>query len=432
MNIDRLPPHSEEAEQGVLGCILWAPQEAMAEAQSIIGTESEWFYGLPHQKIYEAMLKLSDSLTGIDTITLQQQLKDDGLLEQVGGISYLMSLQDKVPSAANLSYYLTILREKCVLRKMIRTCTDLVGRAFDPGADTDALIDEAERDIMRISESRIAKEATGIKQQVREAISMIEESWRSDTISGLSTGLCDLDRATDGMHGGELIVICAFPNVGKSALSMNIVEHVAINEKFPVGVFSLEMSGPELVKRMIGSRSRVNLRSPLNEQHFRFMTTASGAISTSSIHIDDEADLSIGKLRAKARRLKQKHDIKLWVVDYLQLVTAPEVRAKDNREQEVGHVALGLKLMAKELKAPVLLLSQLNDEGKLRESRATGQHADAIWKLERQQGGSESGEPVKLFIEKQRNGPRTTIDLTFLPHWTRFESASKVSDEDVP
>jgi replicative DNA helicase len=456
--VDRLPPHSPECEQGVLGCILLSPNECMGECIEKLKDEGrEAFYDLRHQTIYDALSGMYNAREAIDVITLQQRLKDKQLLEQVGGIAYLAQLQDAVPSAANLSYYLDFVREKFLLRKMIQTCTEVVGRVYDYEGEVDALLDEVERDVLRISESRVQGGALTTKELVNKAIGTIENFFsRKGILTGLGTGYVDLDRMTDGLHGSEMIVVAARPSMGKTSLAMNIAEHVVLEQKLPVAVFSLEMSAEALVLRMMCSVARVNLRSIregfMSESDFPKLTSAAGKLANAPLFIDDSAGLSILQLRARARRLHQQHGIKLFVVDYLQLLHSTGRRAQENRQQEISDISSGIKALAKELKAPVLVLSQLNRElerdksrkprlSDLRESGAIEQDADVVGLLYKPNAGDDEeaafgeeadGAPVNLLIAKQRNGPTGDINLTFLRPYTRFESAAKVSDEDVP
>jgi replicative DNA helicase len=454
--LDRLPPHSTEAEQGVLGCILWSPNDSMAECIGKFKDDKEVFYDLRHQTIYDALQAMYDKREAIDLITLQQGLKDAQMLDQVGGLAYLSSLQDKVPSAANLSYYLDIVHEKSVLRKMIRTCTDIVGRAYENEGEVDSLMDEAERDILRISESRVQTTTNSIRDLVKKAIVTIEDfHQRQGMLTGLATGYSDFDKMTSGLHPGEMIVIAARPSMGKTSLAMNIAEHVVIEQQIPVGVFSLEMTAESLVLRMLCSRSRVNLRNVregfLAERDFPKLTGAAGKLAAAPLYIDDSSGLSILQLRAKARRMHQQHHVKLLVVDYLQLLHSTARRAQENRQQEIADISNGIKALAKELQVPIIVLSQLNRElekdksrkprlSDLRESGSIEQDADLVGLLYKPSAEDEDGgggedqdsRPVNLLIAKQRNGPTGDVNLTFLKSITRFESAAKVSDEDVP
>ncbi|MDB6111876.1 MAG: dnaC [Pedosphaera sp.] len=453
--LDRLPPHSIEAEQGVLGCVLLSPNDCLGQCVEKFKAGSEVFYDLRHQTVYETVVEMYDQREAIDVITLQQHLKDKQLLEQVGGVAYLAALPDMVPSAANLAYYLDIVQEKYVLRKMIQTCTEVVGRVYDHEGEVDSLLDEVERDILRISETRVEGKTDKIKDLVKKAISTIEDyHQRQGMLTGVGTGFADLDKMTSGLHGGEMIVIAARPSMGKTSLAMNIAEAVAIDQKLPVGVFSLEMTSESLVLRMLCSRSRVNLRNVregfLAERDFPKLTGAAGKLANAPLFIDDSSGLSILQLRAKARRMSQQFGIKLFVIDYLQLLHSTARRA-ENRQQEIADISNGVKSLAKELDVPVIVLSQLNRElekdkdrkprlSDLRESGSIEQDADVVallYKPSREDdegGGSEEQDavPVNLLIAKQRTGPTGDVHLTFLKSYTRFESAAKVSDDDVP
>lgn len=442
MSLDRLPPHSPEAEQGVLGCILLSPNDCLSQCVDLLPAGPEAFYDLRHQTIYRVLLDMYDRQQAIDLITLQQALKDLGRLEGVGGVAYLGTLPDAVPSSANLSYYAAIVQEKYLLRKVVQTCTDIVGRVYDCEGEVNALLDDVERDIMAIRGAAVSAPALEPKALVGEAMKDIEKAWQAaGRLTGLSTGLIDLDRLTGGLHPGEMTVIAAYPSCGKTSLALNIAERILLEDHMAVGINSLEMTAVSLVTRCICSHARVNLRNIgqgfIAERDFDRITGAAGAISSAAIRIDDTAGLSIYRLRAKARRLVQQHNIKLWVVDYLQLLNASGgARRVESRQQEVADISAGIKGLAKELNIPVLALSQLNDDGKLRESRAIGQDADNLWLLVPATGATETGPecalPVKLNVAKQRNGPTGIIDLVFLKAYTRFVSAAKIDPGDQP
>lgn len=455
--IDRLPPHANEAEQGVLGCALLSPNECIGECIEKLKDDGRLaFYDLRHQTIYESLATMFNARQAIDLITVQQHLKDRQLLDQIGGIAYLSQLQDAVPSAANLSYYLEIVREKYLLRKLITTCTGVVGKVYDYEGEVEALLDEVEKEVLRVNESRVQSGVLPINALVSEAITTIENYFsRQGQLGGLATGFADLDKMTDGLHGGEMIIIAARPSMGKTSLAMNIAEHVALELKLPVGVFSLEMSASSLILRMMCSLARVNLRSIregfMNEADFPKLTSAAGRLSAAQLFIDDTAGLSILQLRARARRLAQQHGIKLFVIDYLQLLNSTAARAKENRQQEIADISSGIKALAKELKVPVIVLSQLNRElekdksrkprlSDLRESGSIEQDADLVGLLYKPDAGEDEdgtpvesdGVPVNFLIAKQRNGPTGDVQLTFLKPYTRFESAAKFSDADLP
>jgi replicative DNA helicase len=317
-------------------------------------------------------------------------------------------------------------------------------------------MDEVERDVLRISESRVQSQTSTIKDLVKKAINTIEDYHQGQgALTGLSTGFIDLDKMTTGLHPGEMIVIAARPSVGKTSLAMNIAEHVAVDKRIPVGVFSLEMTADSLILRMLCSRSRVNLRSVregfLVERDFPKLTGSAGKLSSAPLFIDDSSGLSILQLRAKARRMYQQYGIKLFVIDYLQLLHSSSRRV-DNRQQEIADISGGIKALAKELGVPVIVLSQLNREverekgrpprlSDLRESGSIEQDADLVGLLYRpvKQGEDEESTtepsdaiPINLLIAKQRNGPANEdVHLTFLKPFTRFESAAKIHDADV-
>jgi replicative DNA helicase len=394
------------------------------------------------------LVELWNGGQGIDLITFTQVLRDRNLLETVGGASAVTSLFTFVPTAANVTYYLEIVRDKYILRQIIAACTESVRRSFEEQDEVNNLLDEVEQKIFSVGEDRFKGQVLTMKDQVMEAIEAIEQLYeRRGGITGISTGFAELDRMTNGLHEAEMIVIAARPSMGKTALAMNIAEHVAINEKLPVAVFSLEMSSQQLVQRLLCSRARVNLQKVrdgfLAERDFPSLTAAASKLAESQIYIDDTASLSILELRAKARRLKAQKDIKLIVVDYLQLLRSTTRRAQDNRQLEISEISSGLKGLAKELKVPVLVLAQLNRQpeartgGKprlsdLRESGSIEQDADLVGLLVRpeiyeedEDARAEKAGEAELIIAKQRNGPVGEIPLTFLKEFTRFEDRAR-------
>ena len=453
-SLDRLPPHSIEAEQGVLGCVLLSPHDGMGVCIEKCKRGSEVFYDLRHRTIFELLGEMYDQKEAIDYITVQQGLKDRNQLEAIGGVAYLSALIDGVPSAANLQYYLDIVREKYLLRKMIQTCTSVVSRVYEHEGEVESLLDEVERDILRISEDRVEASSRTIKDLVHKAINTIEDfHQRQGMLTGIGTGFPDFDKMTSGMHAGEMIVIAARPSMGKTSLAMNIAEHVSIDQKLAVGVFSLEMTAESLVLRMLCSRSRVNLRSIregfLAERDFPKLTGSAGKLAGAPLFIDDSSGLSILQLRAKARRMYQQYGIKLFVIDYLQLLNSTSRRA-ENRQQEISDISNGIKALAKELSVPIIVLSQLNRElekeknrkprlSDLRESGAIEQDADLVGLLYKpssdddDEAASQDQDAlsVNLLIAKQRNGPTGDVALTFLRPYTRFESAAKVNADEV-
>jgi replicative DNA helicase len=430
----------------VLGSMLISPREIIAECVEKIN--ESYFYVPAHQTIYLVLVDLWNAGQGIDLITFTQVLRDRSLLDTVGGASAVTSLFTFVPTAANVTYYLEIVRDKFILRQIIAACTESVRRSFEEQDEVHNLLDEVEQKIFSVGEDRFKSHVLTMRDQVMEAIESIEQLYeRRGGITGISTGFAELDRMTNGLHEAEMIVIAARPSMGKTALAMNIAEHVAINEKLPVAVFSLEMSSQQLIQRLLCSRARVNLQKVrdgfLAERDFPSLTAAASKLAEAQMFIDDTASLSILELRAKARRLKAQKDIKLIVVDYLQLLRSTTRRAQDNRQLEISEISSGLKGLAKELKVPVVVLAQLNRQpeartgGKprlsdLRESGSIEQDADLVGLLVRpeiyeedEEARAEKSGEAELIIAKQRNGPVGEIALTFLKEFTRFEDRAR-------
>lgn len=454
--IDRLPPHSIESEQGVLGSILLGYQECMNTCIEL-GVQDEWFYDLRHQTIWAKMLEMFNAQSPIDLSTLPGKLRDSDLLAQVGGLDYISVLPDKSPSAGNIGYYLSDLKDKWQARQMIKVCMAAVTSLYEPGTeDVPKQIEVIEQEVMAVNRANSVNATPPVRDLVKGAIARFEDAYnRKGTISGLSTGFWFLDSITDGLKPTEMFVLAGRPSTGKTTLGLNIAEYVAIQGKFPVGVFSLEMSGEALIERTLSSQSRVCKRDiadhSLAERDFPKLTSAAARVSSAPLHIDDSSGLTIGQLRAKARRMVQQHGVRLFVIDYLQLLHAPGKKS-DNRQQEIATISGGVKEMAKELKVPVILLSQLNremdkDKGRkprlsdLRESGAIEQDADIIGMLYRRITGDDDADdqiepdplPVNLLIAKQRNGPADVdVNLLFFKKFFRFETPARVADEDIP
>ncbi|HTH19403.1 MAG TPA: replicative DNA helicase [Candidatus Udaeobacter sp.] len=445
-DVHRTPPHSVEAEQGVLGSMLISPHETIAECVEKIN--EEYFYVPAHRTIYDVLVDLWNTRQGIDLITFTQVLRDRNLLDSVGGAAFVTNLFTFVPTAANVQYYLEIVRDKYILRQIISASTESVRRAYEEQEEVDSLLDEVEQKIFDVGEDRFKGQMLSMKDHAMQAIETIEKLYeRKGSITGISTGFVEFDRMTSGLHPSEMVVIAARPSMGKTALAMNIAEYVAISEKLPVAVFSLEMSSQQLVQRMLCSRARVNLQRVrdgfLGERDFPSLTAAASKLAEAKIFIDDSASLSILELRAKARRLKAQQDVQLLIIDYLQLLRSTSRRAQDNRQLEISEISAGLKALAKELKIPVIVVAQLNRQpeqrsgGKprlsdLRESGSIEQDADLVGLLVRPEMYEEDEEArvekageAELIIAKQRNGPVGEIPLTFLKEYTRFETRAR-------
>ncbi len=452
-DIHRTPPHSVEAEQGVLGSMLISPRETIAECVEKIN--EEYFYVPAHRTIYNVLVDLWNTGQAIDLITFTQVLRDRHLLENVGGAAFVTSLFTFVPTAANVQYYLEIVRDKYILREIISAGTESVRRAYEEQDEVNNLLDEVEQRIFAVGEDRFKGEMLSMKEQVMSTLESIEKLFENKgAITGVSTGFRDLDKLTSGLHSSEMIVIAARPSMGKTALAMNIAEHAAIEVKLPVAIFSLEMSAQQLVQRMLCSRARVNLAKTrdgfLAEADFPKLTHAASKLAEAKIFIDDSAGLTILELRAKARRLKAQQNVQLIIVDYLQLLRSTSRRAQDNRQLEISEISAGLKGLAKELKIPIIVVAQLNrnpeirtGSGKgvprladLRESGSIEQDADLVGLLVREEYYADSDEErtelegkAELIIAKQRNGPIGQVKLTFLKDFTRFEDRAEEAAE---
>jgi replicative DNA helicase len=436
----------------VIGCILMDALEALGKCADRFQT-ADVFYDLRHQTIYAAACEMLEKLIPVDVVTLAQWLKDRNMLEEVGGIAYLGALPDLAPSPSGIDHYVAIVHDKYLLRGMIRACTEATSSIYGFEGDVAAIIDQVERDILRVRQAGVLAKNLSARQLVSDAMNAIEDMHsRAGKLSGIPTGFADLDKLTWGLQNGDMIVIAARPSMGKTSLAMNIVEHAAVDHQRPVGVFSLEMTAQSLMMRMICSRARVNARNVregfLADRDFPKLSNAALKLGAAPIHIDDASGLSIMQLRAKARRMWQQFGIQLFVIDYMQLLNnATDRRRADNRQQEVADISAGIKAMAKELGVPVIVLSQLNRDierekhrrprlADLRESGAVEQDADVVGLLYRtasedgsEDNGYEEAIPVNLLIAKQRNGPTGDVNLTFLKSYTRFESAAKVSDD---
>ncbi|HEY2568508.1 MAG TPA: replicative DNA helicase [Candidatus Udaeobacter sp.] len=454
-DIHRTPPHSVEAEQGVLGSMLLSPRQAIAECVEKIN--EQYFYVPAHQTIYTVLVDLWNAGQAIDLITFTQILRDRNLLDNVGGAAFVTGLFTFVPTAANLEYYLEIVRDKYILREIISAATESVRRAYEEQNEVNSLLDEVEQRIFAVGEDRFKGQLLSMKEQVMSTLESIEKLFENKgAITGVSTGFRDLDKLTSGLHPSEMIVIAARPSMGKTALAMNIAEHAAIETKLPVAIFSLEMSAQQLVQRMLCSRARVNLAKTrdgfLAESDFPKLTHAASKLAEAKIFIDDTAGLSILELRAKSRRLKAQQDIRLIIIDYLQLLRSTSRRAQDNRQLEISEISAGLKGLAKELNIPIIVVAQLNrnpeirtGSGKgvprladLRESGSIEQDADLVALLIREEYYADTDEEreelkgqAQLIIAKQRNGPIGDVKLTFRNEFTRFEDrADEVAEPD--
>ncbi len=438
----RVPPHSIEAEQSVLGGLL-LDNSAWDRAGDLL-TASD-FYRYEHKVIYAAIGALVNATKPADVITVFEQMQSLGKAEECGGIAYLNALAQSVPSAANLRRYAEIVRERAVLRKLIEASDEIATNAFNPqGRAVSQILDEAEGRIFKIGEegSRTKQGFQSMDQLVVQLIDRVTELHENgaEEVTGVRTGFYDLDRLTAGLQAGDLIVLAARPSMGKTAFALNIAENVAVNEGLPVAVFSMEMGASQLALRMVGSLGRINqsnLRTgKLGDDEWGRLSEAVDKLKSASVFIDETAALNSSELRARARRQARPcGKLGLVVVDYLQLMSGSS-SGDENRATEIGEISRGLKALAKELQCPVIALSQLNRSvesrpdkrpmmSDLRESGAIEQDADIIMFIYRDDYyNKESKEPgvAEIGIAKQRNGPTGTVKLTFLKPLTRFEN----------
>lgn len=451
--IHRLLPQSGDAEQGVLCSILLAPDYAF-ERCAENGIETSSFHIPAHGTIFSALSTMHEAREPIDVITLTKKLRDNKTIDQAGGPAFVSELFIFLPTAANVGFYAKIMEEKATLRGIIAVATDHAGRAYDEQDEVTNLLDSFEAKVLAISGRRYQGDANGIvevpaKEGVMAAINAIEELYeRKGKISGLTTGLHDLDKLIDGLHAEDFVVIGARPSMGKTALLMDIALHVAIHEKVRVAVFSAEMSAPQLYQRALCSLAKVNVRNLrdglLTERDFPALTAAAAKIAGSKLLVLDAVGASIGAVRARARRLHRKEPLGLVVVDYLQKLRHPP--SAKFREREISEVSEGLKNLNKELKVPVITAAQINrapdsrsGESKgvprlsdLRESGSIEQDADVVMLLNRpEMHATDEKEKQKLEgladleIAKQRDGPLGDVRLTFLKEFTTFQARAR-------
>jgi replicative DNA helicase len=438
----RVPPHSIEAESSVLGGLLLDNGAWDRVGDLLVDND---FYRHEHKLIYSAIGALINASKPADVITVSEHLQNQGKSEEMGGLTYLNSLAQYVPSASNIRRYAEIVRERSILRKLVTASDEISTNAFNPqGKAIDRILDEAEQKIFNIGEegSRMKQGFQSMDTLVVELLDRVQEmADNPNDITGVPTGFYDLDRMTSGLQPGDMVVLAARPSMGKTAFAINIAEHVALNEGLPVAVFSMEMGASQLAVRVVGSIGRVDqghLRTgKLTDEEWPRLTEAIEKLRTVSLHIDETPGLTPSELRANARRLaRQCGKLGLIVVDYLQLMSGSGGSGGDNRATELGEISRGLKMLAKELQCPVIALSQLNRSveqrtdkrpmmSDLRESGAIEQDADVIMFIYRDDYyNKESKEPgvAEVIIGKQRNGPTGTVKLAFLKPLTKFES----------
>ncbi|MFV0560396.1 MAG: replicative DNA helicase [Enterococcus sp.] len=449
---DRVPPQNIEAEQAVLGSI-FLDAETIIDAMEYI--EPKDFYRRSHQLIFDTMIALNDRNEAIDIITVKDRLEQANQLEDVGGLSYISDLAIAVPTAANIVYYAKIVEEKSLLRNLIQTATGIVTKGFEQGEEVQSILDDAEKSILEVSEKRNRSGFLSISEVLNTSIETIDRlAQNNEEITGLPTGYQALDKMTAGFQPEELIIIAARPAVGKTAFALNIAQNIGTKTDRSVAIFSLEMGAESLVNRMLcaeGSIEASHLRTgQLSEEEWSNLIVAMGSLSRANIYIDDTPGIKISEIRAKCRKLAQeKGNLGMILIDYLQLI---EGTGRENRQQEVSEISRQLKKLAKELKVPVIALSQLSrgveqrqDKrpvlSDIRESGSIEQDADIVAFLyrddyyDREDGDDDDHENeetkdnvIEVIIEKNRSGARGTVELLFIKQYNKFSSLSPRSE----
>lgn len=441
---DWVPPFSLEAEQSVLGA-MFLEREAVLVAAEILQPED--FYRDAHRYIFEAILELEEKGRPADLVTVTETLRQQGRLEDVGGLAYVTTLAQSVPTAANVEYYARIVEEKSILRRLIREATRIVQNSYEATDEAAAILDEAEQAILRISQYRNHSGFFPVKDLISAAYDRIEYLYQNKGgVTGIPTGFKDLDRLTAGLQPSDLIIVAARPAMGKTSFALNIALHVALEAKIPVAIFSLEMSREQLIMRMLSSEAGIDgqrLRTGfLDEEDWLLLTTAMARLSEAPIYIDDTPNITVMDIRAKARRLVQEQGQALILLDYLQLVNSR--RSFESRQQEITEISRGLKALARELQVPVVALSQLSRAveqrqdkrpvlSDLRKSGAIEQDADVVAFIYRDEYYNPDTETKKgiaeIIIGKQRNGPTGVVQLAFLKNSMRFRDLSYIPEE---
>ncbi|MGG3925450.1 replicative DNA helicase [Metabacillus fastidiosus] len=440
---DRIPPQNIEAEQAVLGAIFLEPSSLVLASEVLI---PEDFYRATHQKIYNAMLTLADKGEPVDLVTVTSILADQELLEEIGGVSYLSDLANSVPTAANIEYYSKIVEEKSILRRLIRTATQIATDGYSREDEVQVLLGEAEKRIMEVAQKKNVGAFQNIKDVLVQTYDNIELLHnRKGETTGIPTGFTELDRMTAGFQRNDLIIVAARPSVGKTAFALNIAQNVATKTDENVAIFSLEMGADQLVMRMLCAEGNIdaqNLRTGnLTAEDWGKLTMAMGSLSNAGIYIDDTPGIRVGDIRAKCRRLKQDSGLGMVLIDYLQLIQGNG--RTDNRQQEVSEISRSLKELARELKVPVIALSQLSrgveqrqDKrpmmSDIRESGSIEQDADIVAFLYRDDyydKETENKNIIEIIIAKQRNGPVGTAQLAFVKEYNKFVNLERRFDD---
>ena len=437
----RIPPHSVEAEQSVLGSILLDKEAMISVSETLV---PEDFYKEAHKVIYESMLKLYNSQSEIDLITLTDELRDQGYLDDIGGIAYITSLSTVVPTTSNIKYYVNIVKEKSISRQLISAANDIINLGYDGSAKVEYVLENAEKKIFDISQERATNDFQPINQVISEALSMLEKLYEEkNDVTGLTTGFRDLNKKINGLQRSDLLLIAARPAMGKTAFALNLVQNAALKGDASVAVFSLEMSKEQLVQRMIASQSTVELKKiktgTLADNDWPRITDGMAILSGAKIHIDDTPGIKISELRSKCRKLKIEKGLDLVLIDYLQLMEGEG--HNESRQQEIAKISRSLKILAKELDCPVVALSQLSRAPEqradhrpmlsdLRESGSIEQDADIVMFLYRDEyynPDTERKNIGEVIVAKNRHGETGTVELVWFGEIQKF--ADKMREE---
>jgi replicative DNA helicase len=440
--IERIPPQNLEAEQAVLGGML-IEREAISKVAEFL--RSEDFYREAHRLIFGAMQELFNKNEPVDLVTVTEYLRKSDKLENAGGIAYITSLANSVPTAANIIYHGKIVEEKSLLRQLINSATNIAGMGYEASEEVANILDKAEKMILEVSGRKIGGDFTPIKSIIFDAFGKIEQLYASKGgITGLASGFKDLDRLTSGLQASDLILVAARPSMGKTAFTLNIASNVAIREKQAVAFFSLEMSKEQLVQRMLCAEASIDSQrlriGELEDRDWSKLISAADRLSSAPIFIDDTAGITVMEMRSKARRLKIEHDLKLIIIDYLQLMQGSGGKGGENRQQEISEISRSLKALAREINVPVIALSQLSRSvesrqvkkpmlSDLRESGSLEQDADIVAFLYREDyynPDTENKNITEVIIAKHRNGPVDTVQLFFHKQFTKFSDLSRM------
>ena len=437
--LKRILPHSVEAEQSVIGSMIM-DREAIVAASEIITGED--FYNKQYGVLFETMIELNDEGSPVDLVTLQNRLKEKDVPPEVSSLEFVRDLITAVPTSANIKYYATIVSEKSVLRKMIRMNEDIANTCYAGKESLEFILEDTEKRVFQLTQNRSGGEFVPIRQVVMNAMDKIEKAAKNKgSVTGIATGFTDLDYRTAGMQPSDLILIAARPSMGKTAFALNIAQHVAFKLHQTVAIFSLEMSKEQLVNRMFSLESNVDAQKlrtgNLNDQEWERLIESAGVIGKSNLIIDDTPGISISELRSKCRKYKMDQNLSMIMIDYLQLMTGS--RRSDSRQQEISDISRSLKAVARELSVPVIALSQLSRAveqrpdhrpmlSDLRESGAIEQDADVVMFIYRDDYYNHDTDKKgvsEIIIAKQRNGPIGTVELAWLPEYTKFANLER-------